>query len=340
MILASSYFKSKLPKQLSGLHTTLKHMTFWSRKFYRRAIQRFGSHFYFNPDPDMRKSILVAGTARSGTTWLGDLIASQIPSRVLFEPFHLDLVSDYIRLHYFQYMRPGTENREFYAFAQKVFTGEIRNHWIDRQNERIISKFRLVKEIRANLALKWLHDNFSAVPIIFIMRHPCAVVLSRMELGWATDHDIEAFLSQPQFVEDYLGPYLDLIRSARNSEEKHAMIWSLSNLVPLKQFGPGELKIVYYEDLCVQPEIEFPAIFESIGYGYDPSMMELLDRPSQTAKVTSAVVTGMNKVSRWKSVLSQVQIERILKVVQAFGLDRFYNDTLLPLNSRMKNPVG
>ena len=298
-----------------------------------------GSHFYFNPNPDMRKSILVAGTARSGTTWLGDLIASQIPSRILFEPFNPDLVSDYSRFHYFQYMRPGTENPEFYAFAQRVFTGEIRNRWIDRQNERIISKFRLVKEIRANLALKWLHDNFPEVPIIFIMRHPCAVVLSRMELGWATGRDIEPFISQPQLVEDYLGPYLDLIRSARNSEEKHAIIWSISNLVPLKQFRPGELKIVYYEDLCVQPATEFPAILESIGYGYPPSRIELLNRPSQTTKLTSAVVTGTNKVSHWKSVLSQVQIERILKVVQAFGLDHLYDDTPLPLNSRMKNPV-
>ena len=220
-------------------------MSFWSRKFYRRAIQLFGSHFYFNPKPEVGRSILVAGTARSGTTWLADLIASQIPSRILFEPFHPDLVSEYRRFQYFQYMRPGTEAPEFYAFAQKVFTGEIRNRWIDRQNERIISKVRLVKEIRANLALKWLHDHFPEVPIIFIMRHPCAVVLSRLELGWATDHDIQPFLSQPQFVEDYLSPYLDLICNAVNSEEKHAVIWSISNMVPLRQFSSDQWKVVY-----------------------------------------------------------------------------------------------
>ena len=257
------------------LGSSLQEMTFWSRKFYRRAMQLFGSRFYLNPDPDMRRSILVAGTARSGTTWLGDLIASQIPSRILFEPFNPDLVPDYRRFHYFQYMRPGTENPEFYAFAQKVFTGEIRNRWIDSHNERIISKIRLVKEIRANLALKWLHDNFPEVPILFIMRHPCAVVLSRMELGWATDRDIEPFLSQPQLVEDYLGPYSDLIRSARSSEEKHAVIWSVSNLVPLKQFISEELKVVYYENLCTQPEVELPGIFEAIGYQYSRQLLSL-----------------------------------------------------------------
>jgi hypothetical protein len=307
-------------------------MTFWSRKFYRRAIQLFGSHFYFNPNPDVRRSILVVGTARSGTTWLSDLIASQIPSRILFEPFNPDFVSDYSRFPYFKLIRPGTENPEFYAFAQKVFTGEIRNRWIDSQNERIISKFRLVKEIRVNLALKWLHDNFPEVPILFIMRHPCAVVLSRMELGWATDRDIEPFLSQPQLVEDYLGPYLDLIRSAGNSEEKHAVIWSVSNLVPLKQFRSDELKVVYYENLCTQPEGELPGIFETIGYEFWSPLVDMLNQPSQTTRAGSALVAGADKIGNWKQKLSRSQIDNILRIVHGFGLSHLYGHSSLPLD--------
>ncbi len=309
----------------------LKQIRFWSRKFYRRAIQLVGSHFFFNPDPDIGRSILVAGTARSGTTWLADLIASQIPSRILFEPFNPELVPDYSQFHYFQYMRPGTENPEFYAFARKVFTGEIRNRWIDHQNERVISKFRLVKEIRANLALKWLHDNFPEVPILFIMRHPCAVVLSRMELGWVTDRDIEPFLSQPQFVEDHLGPYLDLICGAGTVEEKHAVIWSVSNMVPLRQFNSNEFKIIYYENLCTQPEIELPGIFETIGYEYSGRRIAGINQPSQTTKLASAVVTRTNKIQHWKQKLSRAQIDNILRVVQAFGLDNLYGESTVPL---------
>jgi hypothetical protein len=325
--------------KLSALGIRLKKTIFWSRKFYRRAIQLFGSHFYLNPDRDMRRSILVAGTARSGTTWLADLIASQIRCRIMFEPFNPELVSEYRRFHYFHYMHPDWENEELNTFARSVFTGVIRNRWIDRQNENIFPKYRLIKEIRANLLLKWLHIHFSEVPTIFLIRHPCAVVLSRMQLDWATDRDIEPFLSQPDLVADHLSDHLDLIRSAKTDEEKHAIIWCVSNLIPLRQFMPGELKIVYYEYLCVQPEIEFPAIFDSIGHGYSHSLVEMLNQPSQTTKVTSAVVTGSNKISHWKSSLSPVQIDRILKVVQAFGLDHLYDDSLLPLNLRMRNHV-
>lgn len=312
----------------------LNSIGFWSRKYYRRAIRLVGSHFYINPDRDLRRSILVSGTARSGTTWLGDLIASQVPCRTLFEPFHPELVPEYRGFHRFQYLRPGSENPKFQGFAQKVFTGEIRNRWIDRQNEHIFSHVRLVKEIRANLSLKWLHDHFPEVPIVLLIRHPCAVVCSRMELGWATDMDIEPFLSQPELIEDHLLPYMDLIKNARTAEEKHTIIWCVSNQVPLKQLNPGEAKIVYYENLCTQPENELPALFDFIGQTYTKSVIDIINRPSQTTKVTSAVVRGIDKIEDWKKKLRASQIDSVLRTVEAFGMSHLYGESFSPLNHK------
>lgn len=310
----------------------MNRLTFWLRKRYRRTIQMVGSHLYLNPDRNVDRSILVAGTGRSGTTWLGDLIASQIPCRILFEPFNPVYVPGYRGFNYFQYMQPGIENRDFYNFAHTVLTGEIRNRWIDHQNERIFSKFRLIKEIRANLSLKWLHDNFPEVPMLFIIRHPCAVVQSRMELGWATDKDIAPFMLQPDLMSDYLTDHLDLIKNSSSEEEKHAIIWSISNLVPLKQFKPGEIKIVHYENLCTQPEIELPVIFKTLGQRYEPSVIKQSSRPSMTTRMTSAVVTGNNKIARWTNSLGSAQVKNILSVVKAFDLDYLYGDSLVPLN--------
>lgn len=304
---------------------------FWSRKLSRQTIQLFGSRFYRNPDPIPSKSILVAGTARSGTTWLGDLISTQLSCRILFEPFNPDLVNEYSKFNYFQYMRPEDDDEELHRFAHKVFTGTIRNEWIDRQNERLISSYRLIKEIRANLLLKWINNRFPDVPILFLIRHPCAVVLSRMQLGWATDRDIEPLLSQPDLVSDHLQDKLDLMHAARTDEEKHAIIWCISNLVPLNQFPPGELKIVYYEDLCIRPEVELPSVFKFLGFDFDRSHLRTVDNPSQTTISTSAIVTGSNKISHWKQTLTSSQIERILKVVDAFGLGHIYGDSLMPI---------
>ena len=310
----------------------MKRYNFWRRKITRRIIQMIGSRFFINPSANLEKTILVAGTARSGTTWLGDLIVSQIPCRVMFEPFNPDLVPEYSEFNYFQYMRPDIENAALHAFAEKVFTGEIRNRWIDRQNERIVSEFRLVKEIRANLSLKWLHNHFPEVPIVFLIRHPCAVVASRMELGWATDSDIEPFLVQPDLVNDYLEESLDLFQSELTEDEKHAVIWSISNLVPLKQFNPGEIKIVYYENLCTRPEKELADIFAFIGQKYTESIVDSINRPSQTTLETSPVVTGTDRISNWQKKLTLSQTKNILHMVGKFGLDHLYGESLLPLN--------
>jgi hypothetical protein len=295
-------------------------------------VQAISSRMYLNPDIDTKKNIFVAGTARSGTTWLGDVIASQMPCRIMFEPFNPDLVPEYSDFNYFQYIHPDSENPDFYTFAQKIFTGKIRNRWIDHQNERIFSEYRLIKEIRANLVLKWLYDHFPEISMIFLIRHPCAVVASRMELGWATENDIRPFTSQPDLIQDHLGPYMDLIKTVKTIEEKHAIIWSVSNLVPLRQFRPNELKIVYYENLCVQPQTEMISIFHSIGQKPVEPVINKIDRPSQTARVTSAIVNGTDKITAWEKKLSPLQIENILQIVDKFNLSHLYGSSHLPLN--------
>jgi hypothetical protein len=310
---------------------------FWTEKVFRRIVQIFGSRFYIDVNRDIGKSILVAGTARSGTTWLADIIAGQISCRLLFEPFNSNLVGEYQAFQYFQYMRPDQQDASLYAFARKVFSGQIRNQWVDKKNEIFLPKFRLIKEIRANLLLRWLHQNFPEVPLFFIIRNPCAVVLSRMELRWATDRDIEPFLTQPNLIDDHLSDHIDFIKNVDSDEEKHAIIWCVSNLIPLKQFPPEKLQIIFYENLCTQPEKELSTVFKYIQRTDKPLRTFQFNRPSITSKTTSAVVTGKDKISRWKNQLTTVQINKILNVVSTFDLDYLYGESLVPNNLETKN---
>jgi hypothetical protein len=303
---------------------------YWSYRLNRRVVQAIGSRLYIDSNRNPKNSVFIAGTARSGTTWLAELISAQIPCRLMFEPFNCDLVSEYRTFHYFQYMRPEQTDKKLYEFARKVFNGDIRDPWIDKKNERIIPKFRLIKEIRANLLLKWLHDNFPEVPYLFIIRHPCAVVLSRMELGWATDRDIQPFISQQNLISDFLSDYIDYIKYIKSDEEKHAIIWCVNNLVPLKQFPKKSLKIIYYENLCSQPDLELSWVFKYIQSNDQSRRIIKAEKPSTTSKTTSAVVTGKDKISRWEKSLTTSQITKILKVVSEFGLDYLYGDSLLP----------
>lgn len=248
----------------------------------------------------------------------------------MFEPFNPELVPQYRRFHYFQYKRPGEVDPDFYSYARGVFTGAIRGRWIDRQNERIFAKYRLIKEIRANLSLKWLYDSFPDVPMLLIVRHPCAVVLSRMQLKWATDRDIQSFRNQPALIDDHLSEHMDFINGIKTVEEKHAIIWSVSNLVPIRQFNRGELSPVFYENLCMQPEKEIEKVFQAISQPYQPEIFDQVDRPSMTTKGENILMPGKLKAGGWKSKLSSLQIDNILRVVEKFGLDNLYDAGVMP----------
>jgi hypothetical protein len=306
---------------------------YYKQWFYHRLrnwlIYPLYSRVYQDRNRDISRCILLAGTARSGTTWMADLISSQIRARVMFEPFHSQKIPEISNINYFQYLRPETRNDELLAYCRKVFSGAIRDKWIDRQISSLFPKYRIIKEIRANLFLRWIHNNFLNIPILFLIRHPCAVVLSRMQLNWATDGDIEYFLSQDTLVEDFLVDKFDLIANANSPEEKHALIWCISNLVPLTHFSPGELNIIHYENLCLQPEIEIPRIFQIIGLDYDEMIFSSLDNPSRTVTRDSAVMHGLDRITQWKSKLSPQQIHNILSVVESFELDYLYGDSYL-----------
>jgi Sulfotransferase family len=296
------------------------------QRLYRRVIQTACSKLYRDAESLTSNSVMIAGTARSGTTWLADIIASQRPCRIMFEPFHSQLVSKFGAFHYFHYMRPTEPNPELLSYCHRIFTGDIRHRWIDRQVEHLFPQYRLIKEIRANLFLKWLKDMFPEVPLLFIVRHPCAVVASRLQLGWATDTDIDSFLSQPDLVEDFLSTKLDVIHRADTAAEKHALIWCIHHLVPFKQFNPTDLNVVFYEDLCLQPELQIPRIFRAIGQEFDDSVYEHLSIPSVTTSRRNGI-----RIDRWQEELSKRQIDDILRTVDAFGLGDIYGNSPTPL---------
>ena len=286
----------------------------------RKAYQNLLRVLYSDHETNAGKSVIVAGTARSGTTWLGDLLASEMRARVMFEPFHPDLVPEYAAFNYFQYMRPFEDDDQLLEFAEKVLTGRLKNRWVDRQVGTLRPRWRIIKEIRACLLLRWLHERFPQVGILFIIRDPRAVVCSRMQLGWATDDDISPLLRQPKLVEDHLSPWLQVIEGANTDEEKHAVVWGVHNALVLRQFQDSSLPVVFFEDMTRRPRDVIPRIFGYLGVEPSDAVYKASRRPSMTSRSSSGAVRGGNPVDGWRKHLSDEQVERIMDIVERLGL--------------------
>jgi hypothetical protein len=295
-------------------------LKFKVNKSYRKLKSLIISRLFQDNVRDSGKSILVTGSARSGTTWLANILASQGKFRIMFEPFNPNLVPEYRKFNYFQYMRPEEYDQDLYEFCNQVFTGKIRNAWIDREIQYLLPQGRVIKCIRSTLMLRWLDIQFPEVPKVFIVRHPCAVVLSRMKLGWATDDDIRHFLSQPKLMSDFLADKLEIIARAKTDEEKHAIIWCITNLVPVQQFVGQKLNLVFYEQMVQNPPETIAKIFQILGLSMNDSVSMTISQPSLTSTASSAILTGKNLTDQWKNELSTPMIDRILSIVNEFGL--------------------
>jgi hypothetical protein len=140
-------------------------------------------------------------------------------------------------------------------------------------------------------------------------------------------------LAQPRLVDDHLAEKMHVIERARTDEEKHALVWCVSNLVPMRQFRAGELTTVFYENLCADPATEIDRIFRRLEHPYEASVFGSLHEPSMMAAQGSAVVTGDDRIASWKRQLTPRQIAAVLGVVEAFGLGHLYGESPMPVGS-------
>ena len=271
---------------------------------------------------DHTDTVFLAGSGRSGTTWLSDLINHDSGYRRIFEPFHPRKVRDFRGFGSKQYLRPGDRRDEFLAPARRALTGGLRSGWADRGGAPGARR-RLVKDIRANLLLGWLAENFPGMPIVLLMRHPCAVVSSRIALGWRDN--LDETMAQADLIEDHLLPVEGRIRSARDPFERHLFLWCIDNYVPLRQFSPGGIHLCFYENLLIDPEPELRRLFTFLGQDFDDRVLDKLERPSFTSSRGSRP-----SADGWRSRVGGGQVARTGEVLALFGLDRVYGPGATP----------
>ena len=272
---------------------------------------------------DHRSSVFLAGSGRSGTTWVSGLINHRNAYRFVFEPFRQDKVGICENFGRKQYLRSGDRREEYLRPARTILTGGLRSHWTDRFNEKLVARRRLIKDIRANLLLGWMRANFPGMPIVLLLRHPCAVVASQLALGWRDV--LSETMEQEELVEDFLGPMEAEIRAARGGFERRLFTWCIENYVPLKQFEPGEIHLCFYEDFLTRPEHELRRLFSLLDEDFDERVYPLLNRPSPLSREGEAA-----SVDAWQRSVTGRQLERAVEILGLFGLDRVYGEAPMP----------
>jgi hypothetical protein len=300
------------------------------RKWLSYSLQRTYSKFYVDLNRDYRNTIFLAGSPRSGTTWTSAIINYKNEYRYVFEPFHSRKVEICKAFEHRQYLRPQDRREEFLLPARTILSGELRSRWPDHLQRRFISGRRLIKEVRANLMLGWIRANFPEMPIVFVLRHPCAVANSRTHLRRRWKPSLDDFLSQSELVEDFLEPFVEEMRSARTDFERHIFSWCVENYVPFKQLASGGIHLILYENLCEDPEGEVKRLFAFLGKGFDESLLQKMKKPSPFSRPGSAILSGESLVDSWRKHVTDAQLQSAVEILGLFELDKIYSEEAMP----------
>jgi hypothetical protein len=308
---------------------------------WRTARSRYLHWLFLDVDRRSDHTVFVAGSARSGTTWLADIINHDNDYRYVFEPFRPNRLGLGQRFAPRQYLRPQDADPGALAVAGRVMTGRIRGQWTDQMNRKLVARRRVVKDVWANLLLGWIHEHFPQIPIVLILRHPCAVVSSQLLLlDWEWQVDVEALLGQPDLVQDHLRPYVEAMVAASTPYERHLVTWCVENLVPLRQFQPGQIHLVFYEQLCAEPLREADRLFRFLGKRIDHRILPMMSRPSRASRGHSAVISGQGAVDAWVSRVSRHDLDGAVRTLGLFGLEHVYGMDPVPNTADPESLLG
>ncbi len=268
-------------------------------------------------------TIILAGIPRSGTTWLAQTLNYDTRYRLIYEPFHkrVDYPSRVIKEN--QYIHETDETEKYVENLKYILGGQIRHKHTDYANSKLFYRKILVKIVRGNFLLKWIHNLFPENKIIYILRHPFSTALSQQKRKIRLNFD--EILAQKQLMKEFLTEPLDNIRiNDLNEFEKYILYWSINNFVVLEQFQKKKIYIIKYEDIFENHKEEIKNIFGYLNQNYSDKIFDVMKIPSFETNIHSTL-NKTDPLNTWKEVLQKKQIEPAIKILEKFKLDKLYD---------------
>jgi hypothetical protein len=208
--------------------------------------------------------------------------------------------------------------------------------------ELLLGKKNIVKFVRASRLIHWMNEEFPVRGMILLARHPCAVIASQTsykDQSWSRTQPPDQDNLQSAFngwiPDDVFERFEPVLASARSTVEQLAVGWCLDTYFALCERGGFPGLITTYERLLTQETHELSRIFDWLGEPLPKGVSQTFDKASQSASDDLMTEDTYNQLSKWKKKLSTEQIEEILDIVEAFGLD-FYTDALEPDYARIE----
>ncbi len=285
--------------------------------------------------------VLVTGIHRSGTTWVGKMLAAGGALAYVSEPLNVFHRPGVLRapVHYW-YTYVSSENEADYlpAFQETLrldyHTGaELKSLRSPKDVARMARDWSIFARGRSRRQRVLLKDPFAVFSalwfaerlncqVVILVRHPAAFVSSLKRLDW--DFDFRDLLAQPALMRDWLAPFraelesavakpLDLIGQA-------GLLWRVVYHVvaQYKEKHPA-FHIIRHEGFSLDPLTEFESLYAALDLPFTGRARRRISRSTAAANpaevsarsIYSVKLDSRANLKNWQKRLTQDEIARI-----------------------------
>lgn len=242
--------------------------------------------------PSARKGpILVTGSHRSGSTWVGNQLALAANCGYVHEPFNTRTRAGLSNAPFptdFTYVTAGNEALYLPGLRDTLnwryaLGPEIRSLRTPRDAGRMIRDYgyfetmrlrgarMIVKDPIAIFSANWLVETFD-MPAVIIIRHPAAFVASLIAAGWVK-FPFRILAAQTELMRDRLAPFEGEIAAAAadlpEPLEVGILLWRLiHHHIRLLRAEHPDWIFVRHEDLSRDPVGAFRDLYGRIGLDF------------------------------------------------------------------------
>ena len=286
------------------------------------------------------RPILITGSHRSGTTWVGNVIQSSGQTNYILEPLNPGLQRN-MNGFWFDHRIPKIwfpaidfQNSIYYIQGfKKILKGNygyfslrpksynefkyVTKLWLNSKNSNRV----LLKDPIALFSSSWLHSEFNSQNIVLV-RNPLNFISSLKKNNWS--HDFSDFLHQKKFLKQEFGPYIEKISDFAKTQpsivEQGILLSNMFNdyIFKLKIENP-EWHFVSLESIASNPLDEFRQIFKFLDLSFNENVQNYLEQttnsnnPSERNDSNVHVLARNSRetINNYKLRLTKNEIEKI-----------------------------
>jgi len=303
------------------------------------------------------RPILVTGSHRSGTTWVGRTLAQAPGVSYIGEPFNPNhtWVPTTIRpkpfSRWFEHVTE-TNSRSYIGYMDTVLGSRyaIRKelaavrtpydlmrvgrcfgrHWLSRWRKTRV----LMKDPIAFFATEWLAETYDMC-VIVLLRHPAAFINSIKALDY--HFDFTSLAEQDSLMARIPGPFRKRIDEhctrAPTLLETGITQWLIFYHFFLEyQHRHPQWIFLRHEDLCRQPRKEFQRLFRHAELDFTPKIGRFIDdhtagsNPVRTNDHRDIKRDSKGTLMKWRESLCEEEVAYIRELVEPFSRAHYSDD--------------